>query len=107
MLSCPQSLGGLALLLIRALSFLHGSIHLILWVAHTRRDGMWRDQRKGCKGTNHPGRILRPVVLTPSGASRRLLLIDPARRRRAAKDCRDGSRDATFGHRTSFIEQAK
>src|SRR5882672_342817 len=49
MLSCPQSLGGLALLLIRALSFLHGGIHLRLRVAHTRRDGTWRGQRKGCK----------------------------------------------------------
>ena len=33
--SCPQSLGGLALLLIRAPSFLHGGIHLRLRVAHT------------------------------------------------------------------------
>ena len=49
MLSCPQSLGGLALLLIRALSFLHGGIHLRPQVTHARRDGTWRGQRKGCK----------------------------------------------------------
>jgi hypothetical protein len=49
MLSCPQSLGGLALLLIRALSFLHGGIHLRLQVTHARRDGTWRGQREGCK----------------------------------------------------------
>jgi len=49
MLSCPQSLGGLALLLIRALSFLHGGIHLRPQVSHARRDGTWRGQRKGCK----------------------------------------------------------
>jgi hypothetical protein len=49
MLSCPQSLGGLALLLIRALSFLHGGIHLRPQLTHARRDGTWRGQRKGCK----------------------------------------------------------
>jgi hypothetical protein len=49
MLSYPQSLGGLALPLIRAPSFLHGGIHLRLQVTHARRDGMWRGQRKGCK----------------------------------------------------------
>ena len=38
MLSCPQSIGGLALLLTRALSFFHGGTHLRLQVAHTRRD---------------------------------------------------------------------
>jgi hypothetical protein len=48
-LSYPQSLGGLALLSIRALSFLHGGIHLRLQVTHARRDGSWRGQRKGCK----------------------------------------------------------
>jgi hypothetical protein len=48
MLSCPQSLGGLALLLIRALSFLHGGIHLRPQVTHDHRDGTWRGQRKGC-----------------------------------------------------------
>jgi hypothetical protein len=49
MLSCPQSLGGLALLLIRAPRFLHGGIHLRLQVTHARRDGTWRGQREGCK----------------------------------------------------------
>jgi hypothetical protein len=50
MLSYPQSLGGLAFLSIRALSFLHGGIHLRLQVTHARRDGTWRGQRKeGCK----------------------------------------------------------
>jgi hypothetical protein len=49
MLSCPQSLGGLAFLLFRALSFLHGGIHLRLQVTHARRDGTWPGQRKGCK----------------------------------------------------------
>jgi hypothetical protein len=34
MLSCPQSIGGLALLLTRALSFFHGGIHPRLQVAH-------------------------------------------------------------------------
>src|SRR5262244_1357652 len=35
MLSCPQSIGGLALLLTRALSFFHGGIHPRLQVAHS------------------------------------------------------------------------
>jgi hypothetical protein len=34
MLSCPQSIGGLALLLTRALSFFDGGIHPRLQVAH-------------------------------------------------------------------------
>jgi hypothetical protein len=49
MLSCPQCLGGPALLSIPALSFLHGGIHLRPQVTHARRDGTWRGQRKGCK----------------------------------------------------------
>jgi len=49
MLSCPQSIGGLALLLTRALSFFHGGIHPRLQVAHTRRDGTWRGHRKRFK----------------------------------------------------------
>ena len=42
MLSYSQSIGGLALLLIRALSFLHGGIDLRPQVTHARRDGTWR-----------------------------------------------------------------
>jgi hypothetical protein len=58
MLSCPQSLGGLALLLIRALSFLHGGIHLRLQVTHARRDGTWPGQRKrGAKSAERRARI--------------------------------------------------
>jgi hypothetical protein len=42
-----QGLGGFALLLIRALSFLQGGVHLRLRVAHFPRVGTWRGQRKG------------------------------------------------------------
>ena len=41
MLSCPQSFGGLALLLTRALSIFHGGMHLRLQVARTHRDVRW------------------------------------------------------------------
>jgi hypothetical protein len=51
MLSCPESLGGVALLLTRAESFLHGRMHLRLQVAHARRNGTRRGQCKGCKAS--------------------------------------------------------
>jgi hypothetical protein len=82
MLSCPQSLGGFALLLIRALSFLHGGIHLRLRVAHTRRDGTWRGPRKGAEKTSHPVASSGPVVpdaRLPIGTT---LLIGPGKRHR-------------------------
>jgi hypothetical protein len=66
MLSCPQSLGGLALLLIRALSFLHGGIHLRLQVTHARRDGTWPGQRKGVQRARSGELGSMPVFSAPA-----------------------------------------
>ena len=66
MLSCPQSLGGLALLLIRALSFLHAGIHLRLQVTHARRDGTRPGQRKGVQRARSGELGSKPVFSTPA-----------------------------------------
>jgi hypothetical protein len=75
MLSCPQSLGGLALPLIRALSFLHGGIHLRVLVTHAHRDGTWRGQLKGCKvrGAESSGRVQYLLHAGEAGLLRRPL----------------------------------
>jgi hypothetical protein len=63
MLSCPKSLGGLALLLIHALSFLNGGIQPRLRIAHTRRDGTWRGQCKGAKRAGRRAQIDASILL--------------------------------------------